>query len=142
LQLAQSVASTSSETDTKNNCRVILISDTVERPSAPGVISLRSSLALSVDRIGASTTIPLNRGIARISARRDRQSPTTVRLFVQLTSNRAANAASAASEAMGLHVTALGRTLSRGVSSGALAASDGVSSVGQVRSPLMALNWP
>jgi len=54
----------------------------------------------------------------------------------------AANAASAASEAMGLHVTALGRTLSRGVSSGALAASDGVSSVGQVRSPLMALNWP
>ena len=54
----------------------------------------------------------------------------------------AANAASAASEAMGLHVTALGRNLSRGMSSGALAASDGVSSVGQVRSPLMALNWP
>ena len=50
----------------------------------------------------------------------------------------AANAASAASEAMGL--TALGRSLSRGVSSGALAASDGVSSVGQVRSPLIALN--
>jgi len=91
LQLAQSVASTSSETDTDNTCRIILISDTVERPTAPGIIALRSGLPLSIDRINASdaAATPLNRGIARVSARRDRKSPTTVRLFVQIVSNRA-----------------------------------------------------
>jgi hypothetical protein len=114
MQLAQSIASTSSEQDETGSTRIVLLTDAIEPTNAPGTLVLRSALPVSLERIGQSTpdVQPLNRGITRLSARRDGPGSTALRIFVQVSSNRPAEAGT---DQIPLSLTLQGRSVAQRV---------------------------
>ncbi|MCX5688614.1 MAG: BatA and WFA domain-containing protein, partial [Planctomycetota bacterium] len=114
MQLAQAIASTSSEQDETASTRIVLLTDSVEPATAPGTLVISSSLPVSIERIGQNEAgiQPLNRGITRLSARRDGPGSATLRIFVQVSSNRPA---AAGTDQIPLAVTLQGRTVAQRV---------------------------
>ncbi len=112
ITLAQGLVASDDESDARGARLVLFTDSVVERPEQ----GWRSSLPLSIERIGPASGMPapLNRGIVGLTVRRDARDPSMVRVFIQLTSNRVATSGEQA-DVVPLRTLVAGREVDRRV---------------------------
>ena len=112
ITLSQGLVSSDDESRAAG-ARLILFTDSVvERPEQ----GWRSSLPLTIERVGPAPGMPppFNRGIVGLTVRRDTRDPSLVRVFIQVTSNRAGSDG-VSSDAVALRTLVAGREADRRV---------------------------